>query len=663
MKKISRALLSVVLSFMLCCGVIAIEHSASQEVILTDADAISNYYSSITATSGKQLLGQVHDLITSTHETYTSYEDCKNPTTIMKTDPGDATNTVRDFYTQKDIPSKWNGNDAGTWNREHVWAQSLSYQPTGKDLWGTSGGGSDLHHIRPSEVRLNGTRGNHTFGMANGGTPAYYKDSNGNNKYVGGYVSGDTFMPIDKVKGDVARIVMYVYTHYNKASNVGGSSSDQGYFGTLNFTQIMSPSSESEAIKLLLEWNKEDQVDEIERTRNEEVFKIQGNRNPFIDHPEYADAIWGNGSVTPGPGGDTTPTLTGLTMSSTSVSLTIGQSSTLSVTATPSGASNSVTWTSSKTSVATVSDGKVTAVGAGTATITATSTVNSSIKATATVTVTGTGSTTPPTPTTGTVTINIGSFAKGGYAFQNWSSGGIGGIAFIYTTEGKMQFNNSKSSYYLASNIATPAPIQSVTLKLDEGSKSWRLLTSTSAYGQVSKVPKTGNDQGAKTATTTGVTWTLSGNDTYFALAYEGSGKCIIDSITITYGGSGGGDVGNTHVCQHVCASCQNCTDLLCSDPACSEKCQGHGGTVEGEVDNAKLTSFRQAVTQIVTTGSLQTRYNSLKNAIAVYRTLSQAEIAAADIYVNTLQAAIDNYNQTVRAYNEDAMAANKALN
>ena len=525
LKRISSCLLAVVM----CLGITAVVNTATVEYSV--ADAATGYYSSVTAKSGTALLGQLHDLITSTHSTYTSYNDCKTPATVMKTDPGTGYDTVRDFYTQEDISSKWDGNNAGTWNREHVWCQSLS-----NGLWGTSGGGSDMHHLRPSEVRLNGTRGNHTFGEADGGTPAYYKDTSGNNKYLGGYVKNDTFEPLDKVKGDVARIVMYVYTHYNTYSNVGGTTNGQASCGTLKFTNIMTPGNESDAIKLLLEWNKKDPVDNIERTRNEAVYAIQGNRNPFIDNESYADAIWGNGSAT--PGGDST-TLTGLSLSPSTLNLTVGQTSVLTVTATPSNASKAVTWSTSNSSVATVTDGTVTAKAEGTATITATSTSNTSIKATATVNVTKSSST---APATGTVTIDIGSFTSlsSGYGLQSWSSGGMSGTAYIYGAEkGMMQFNSSKEAQYIASTSPSPGFIKSVTAKLNSKtgeSKNWKLLTSTSAYGEVTSNPSSGNSQGSKAVTVSGTKWTVSGNDTCFALVYEGSGACYLDSVVIEYG-------------------------------------------------------------------------------------------------------------------------------
>ena len=125
------------------------------------------------------------------------------------------------------------------------------------------------------------------------------KTESGADSQLGGYHAGGVFEPLDEVKGDVARILFYVYTHYNTYANVHGTTNGNtngqtaNYFGTLHFTDVVSASSEAEAIALLLEWNELDPVDEIETKRNEEVYKIQGNRNPFIDCAGWADAVWG----------------------------------------------------------------------------------------------------------------------------------------------------------------------------------------------------------------------------------------------------------------------------------------------------------------------------------------------------------------------------------
>ena len=703
MQKMLKKISSLLIALILCFGInVAVNGVTSNTIV---ADAATDYYAPITATKGTSLLGQVHDLITKTHSYYSSYADCKDPSIIKKTDPGSSSSYVMEFYSQANILATWGSGANGTWNREHVWCQSLSKEPSGHQMWGENGGGSDLHHLRPAETRLNSTRGNDKYGLVSNreNNKAYYKDAGGNNVAHGGYSGGGIFEPLDKVKGDVARIVMYVYTHYNTYSNLNGStngSGNSGYFGTLKFTNIISKSSESAAIDLLLDWHESDPVDDIERTRNEAVYQIQGNRNPFIDHPEYADYIWGDGSST--PGGDTT--LTGLTLSPSTLNLTVGQAGSLTVSATPSNASKAVNWTTSDASVATVSGGTVTAKSEGTATITATSTTNSSIKATATVKVT---KATSSTPTESTITIDISKFSSlsSSYGFQKWSSGGINGIAYIYGgAKDKMQFNSDRTKY-LASTTASLNPITSVTVKLNSGSKpQWKLLTSTSAYGETSSNPSSGNDWGTKSVTTSGTTWTVSGNDTCFALVYEGTGACYLDSVTVTFAESttpevppveehvckhvcdtchkctdksctdtvckdkceGHGSVQppvEEHVCEHVCDTCHKCTDKSCADPVCKDKCEGHGGGQQPEGGNVKLQAFHKAVEGIVSEGSLAQRLESINQAIIAYSALSADDKALATEDIEALKAAINLYNQAVGAYNDEFASANHAVN
>lgn len=495
-----------------------------------------NYYASISATSGTALLGELHDLITTTHTKYTSYDDCKTTSIVITTDKGSTDDYVMDFYTHENITSEWEGgNSSGKWNREHVWCKSLS-----GGLWTTvdntdKNGGTDLHHIRPVEQSLNSTRSNRLFGEVENGAEAWSKDTNKQEVAIGGHYTDKVFEPLDNVKGDVARILMYLYTHYNSYKNVGGTKNGSGndsYYGTLNFTDIVSADSEDDAKALLLEWNKLDPVDKIETTRNEAVYAIQGNRNPFIDNSNYANLIWGDETDSSNPSEPVE--LTNLYISPSSFELSVGGTKTLAVTATPTKADKAVTWSSSDSSVATVSDsGIVTGIADGTATITATSTANSSIKATATVTVSKVHN----------FTINVGSFTMtSGYSFKEWSSGGISGIAYIYNSTSYLQFNKNQTSYYLASTTPVPGHITAVTVKSHTKAttdRPWKLLTSTEAYGQVEGKPTTGSDHREKTVTTSGVTWEVDGNDTYFALAYEqpgtSSAASYIDSIVVTY--------------------------------------------------------------------------------------------------------------------------------
>lgn len=257
-----------------------------------DTDPLT-YYEDITAASGVELLGELHDLLATTHRTYTAYADCKNPVYVANTD-SDYNGEVMEFYSQTSIDASWGGGKQGTWNREHVWCKSLS-----NNVWDESYGGSDMHHIRPVESGLNSARNNSPYGeVSSSANDLYYEDSNNNRVALGGHKENDVFEPLDNVKGDVARIIFYLYTHYNDYSNVGGTTNGRGRCGDLSFSMIVD-GNEDEAIDTLLSWNELDPVSQQEEDRNEAVASYQGNRNPFIDHPEYADYIWGDASPLP----------------------------------------------------------------------------------------------------------------------------------------------------------------------------------------------------------------------------------------------------------------------------------------------------------------------------------------------------------------------------
>lgn len=681
--------------------------------IETDYASADTYYSSITAVGGKALLGQLHDLITTTHKKYTSYDDCKTPSIVIKTDPGSNSSSIMEFYSQEDISSKWGGGNQGTWNREHVWCQSLS-----NGLWGKSGGGSDLHHIRPAESGLNSARGNTKYGEVENGTALYYEDSSNKPVALGGYQGGGAFEPLDNVKGDVARIVMYVYTHYNQYSNVGGTTNGSGKasFGTLNFTHVIKANNEASAIAMLLEWNKLDPVDDIERNRNEAVYAIQGNRNPFVDDQTYADRIWGDSTVV--------PDLVDLTITPDTIELGIGQSKKLTVTPSPITADGRVTWESSDTSVATInSSGIVTAVGEGDAIITATSVADPEIDVLALVTVTK--ASTSVGGEVNYITIDKNSFnMTTAYSFKDWTSGGIGGFAFIYGGNSSypaagLQFNKSQSSYYLASNVAVNGYITSVTVKLlKESERDWKLLTSNSAYTQVAGKPKTGNDQGTKTVTEEGVTWDVSGNDTYFALTYElasEKGVCYLDSITIGYvsnGGTSGGDIGgddpeptvdslectpNSVVLDEDHSSLEDLMDKLTVKEVYSDGTKvdvddysingfdpsvfttqtvtitygEHSTNITVKIDQkdtptpptpptpdrTNIDKFISSVSSIKSEGTPYQRYDSLDKAIKAYNALSadEKEDDQVKASLSTLQSALNDYNTVVSEINQSS--------
>lgn len=353
----------------------------------------ATYYNGVSGMSGNSLLFGLHNLMISSHQKYTAYDDVGSGGYQAYTDkdPNNANNIIA-WYCHASISKTW---DSGaTYNREHVWPQNLS-----NGLYGTTGGGADMHHVRPTISYINNYRSNSKYGYVGS---SYSTTTYGSGNLVSKYTSS-IFEPHDEVKGDAARIVMYMYVHYNSSQALGNGSTVETYTGTLPITNVISAASTSAAWSLLLDWNALDPVDVYETNRNNQVAIYQGNRNPFIDHPEYADLIWGTATAP-----------TSLSLSPSTATVGIGSNQTLTVTASPSGASTSVTWSTSNSNIATVSSGVVTGVAAGSATITATSTMNASVTATSSITVTniavtgvsldataslGVGATTTLTPT------------------------------------------------------------------------------------------------------------------------------------------------------------------------------------------------------------------------------------------------------------------------
>ncbi len=248
--------------------------------INTSVIASSSYYASISnSLTGEELKLELRDLITSTHTKITSYTDCKTSSTVEKTDgdPNNSGNIIL-FWSGLSIESTW---DNGTsWNREHVWPQS-------KGWFSTSNAGSDLHHIRPTDPTVNGTHSSLPYGEIDG-KYASTSSTNGSVKTECEYNSS-YFEPGDNRKGDVARIIFYLVTRYQE--------SDVYFDGDTSNKEITDV---VQSVDMLLRWNELDPVDDLEKNRNEEVYTIQGNRNPFIDNSNYVNLIWGDGTLSGG---------------------------------------------------------------------------------------------------------------------------------------------------------------------------------------------------------------------------------------------------------------------------------------------------------------------------------------------------------------------------
>ena len=233
-------------------------------------------YEKLSAMSDAELLAALRSLMTVTHTYKSTYAESRD--LAAKTDCEGGNGKIVLLYTSNTVEvSDFIGSGSIGWNREHVWPKSLGG-------FENTGAGADLHHVRPDDVTTNAKRGNLKFGNASGGSEV--KGSSLVSGALGGYASGGYFEPLDNVKGDVARICLYVYVRYGA-----------------ELSKCSSITNVFESVDVLLEWCESDPVDSWEMGRNEVVGKIQGNRNVFIDYPEYAWLIFGREV----PEGMTTP--------------------------------------------------------------------------------------------------------------------------------------------------------------------------------------------------------------------------------------------------------------------------------------------------------------------------------------------------------------------
>jgi endonuclease I len=241
---------------------------------------IPDYYSSIDFNlDGTSVRVQLSDLIINTHHTFIPYtssstdtwdiirnsdlefENSENVLLIYGYDDDDG------MFISDRTRNKYNtchtSSCIGLWNREHVFARSLAnpslttFEP---------GPGTDVHNLRAADSQKNTQRSNRLF--ING---------EGHSKII-----DDNFYPGDEWKGDIARIIMYMYLRYP-----GQCEATNSAVGSITYAP------ENDMPDLFLEWNQQDPVSELEIVRNNTIHSYQGNRNPFIDNPFLATLIWG----------------------------------------------------------------------------------------------------------------------------------------------------------------------------------------------------------------------------------------------------------------------------------------------------------------------------------------------------------------------------------
>lgn len=253
--------------------------------LFSNAQIPSGYYSTATGT-GYTLKTKLYNIIKVHSDKgydglYTTYQTSdrdyyyENDGTIL--DMYSENPTGIDPYTFTSGTTGRCGNysaEGDCYNREHIIPQSVFNENAPMV--------SDAHSVTPTDGKVNGIRSAFPHGIVSSASKTTLNGSKLGSSGVAGY-SGTVFEPIDEFKGDIARIYFYFATRYQNTVagynyNMFNNTSDQVF--TTAF------------LNMLLKWHAQDPVNAREIARNNAIYARQNNRNPFIDHPEYVQAIW-----------------------------------------------------------------------------------------------------------------------------------------------------------------------------------------------------------------------------------------------------------------------------------------------------------------------------------------------------------------------------------
>lgn len=290
----------------------------------TSAASASNYYASVDASTATSLRNTLHLLIDD-HIAYRysiSTNNCNRlaPSTadcdvwdiveLAEQDPGDTTKVLDVYRNRKyaKITDRSGNTGPTTYNREHTWPNSHGFN----DLTGTDGNGNayspyvDTHMLYASASDYNSNRGNKAYDDCLGtrsedATDLNYGFGGGTGVYPGNsnWDCSTGYQTWNHRKGDVARAVLYMDVRYEGGNHANGQpepdlivTNDTGLIAIVTPSGQVASTGYMGMLSTLLAWHAADPPDAQELLRNELIYSFQGNRNPFIDHPEWVGCLW-----------------------------------------------------------------------------------------------------------------------------------------------------------------------------------------------------------------------------------------------------------------------------------------------------------------------------------------------------------------------------------
>jgi endonuclease I len=233
------------------------------------------YYNGTAGLSGEGLKVKIHEIIDN-HVDF-SYSQAKFLINYSDADPENENNVIL-FYTQRSQNADNYGTGGDFINREHVWAKSHGDFSDKRPMDG------DAYNLRPADASVNMDKSNKDFGIVQ-------PNGTEHGEAAGNWYNGYAWEPGPDTKGQVARIMFYMDNRY------------EGTNGEIDLTVVNGfdtyPRPEHGDKAALLLWNNEYPPSDFERRRNERIFSIQQNRNPFVDNPQWVDMIWGDEPANP----------------------------------------------------------------------------------------------------------------------------------------------------------------------------------------------------------------------------------------------------------------------------------------------------------------------------------------------------------------------------
>ncbi|MFT4925992.1 MAG: endonuclease I/subtilisin-like proprotein convertase family protein [Phenylobacterium sp.] len=281
---------------------------------IAHAGVPAGYYDNANTTTQSALHSSLHEIIDD-HTRFPYTSSATDTWDILESadeDP-DNSNNVIDIYKNASYAKQGGGNTS--YNREHTWPKSYGFPSDGS----TNYPYTDTHHLFISDSSYNSSRSNKPYNdcgsgcsekttLSNNGRGAGAGDSN----WTEGQYENGSWQTWSGRKGDTARAMMYMAVRYEGGTHGVTGVSEPDLILTDDRTLIGSSSQGSNISvaymglrSVLLQWHKEDPVDSFEQQHNDTVYLFQGNRNPFVDHPEYASCVFEN--ICNGGSGDTTP--------------------------------------------------------------------------------------------------------------------------------------------------------------------------------------------------------------------------------------------------------------------------------------------------------------------------------------------------------------------